>query len=331
MIKNFKILNIFLVALMVLGSFSGIYATTLQDHNNNVSVDNAKTIYVAKNGTDRNDGLTPNQPKKNIAIAINSANPGDTIQVGPGTYQENLQINKNITINGKTQNNTIIDAQQTNNCVIIQPEVTVKITNFTLKNGKQRQYTDNFGGGIYNQGNLTLINSTITDNNAEYGGGIYNLNTMAIKGVTIKNNKATYSGGGINNPRTMTIEDSTITDNTATKIAGGGIINRGTMNINRSSIENNHATRNGGGIDSTQLTIEDSTITNNTAGDVGGGISSYFLCAYGCTITNNRATNGGRIYTSAGEGSKSFLDDFTVNMARGNSPNNFAGQPYTPA
>ena len=111
--KNFKI-PVFLVVLMILGSFPGIYAinTTPQEDMSigevNTGADGAKTIYVTKNGTDRNDGLTPETPKRNIENALDAANPGDTIKVGPGTYQTNLQINKNITLIGEAQNSTII-------------------------------------------------------------------------------------------------------------------------------------------------------------------------------------------------------------------------------
>ena len=133
----------------------------------NFSVDGSKTIYVANNGTDRNDGLTPEKPKRNIEIALDAANPGDTIRLAPGTYKKNIQINKNLTLTGDNQNNTIIDGQQQNCCIHINAEgVTVTIANLTITGGKNKVYNyRNFGGGLRNDGILKLENSTIIDNN----------------------------------------------------------------------------------------------------------------------------------------------------------------------
>ena len=278
----------------------------------NNDTNGTRTIYVSKDGTDRNDGLTPETPKRNIENALDATNPGDTIRVGPRTYQTNLRITKNITLIGDSQNNTIIDGHQADDCIIID-SVTVTIINFTPKNGKQPQYTYNFGAGILNSGTLILEDSTITNNTANYGGGIYNYGTMTLKGITIVNNSATYGGGGIRNTNyaTATIEDSIINNNTADW--GGAISNIGTtMTIRRSTIANNHAVSEGGGIYiGHSLTVEDSTITSNTAG-MGGGIYNHStLHAYGCTITNNIALNGGGgIYNTY----RAYLDDLTVDL-----------------
>lgn len=140
---NYFKLSTFLIVLMVMGSFSGIYAVNAMKNNNqsvsidkinNTSTNGTKTIYVSKNGTDRNDGLTPGKPKRNIVKALNAVNPGDTIKVASGIYQDNLLIDKNITLIGNTQNNTILDGQG-NKCIYINPGITVTITNFTIKNG----------------------------------------------------------------------------------------------------------------------------------------------------------------------------------------------------
>lgn len=155
--KYFKLQTI-LVVLIILGTFSGVYANMTPNDNkdtsigkiNYVSTDVSKTIYVAKNGTDRNDGLTPEKPKRNIENAINAANPGETIRLAPGTYQKNIQINKNLTLMGDNQNNTIIDGQGIN-CICIL-KATVKITNLTLKGADDKLSKENrvFGGGIHN-------------------------------------------------------------------------------------------------------------------------------------------------------------------------------------
>ncbi|GAG21646.1 unnamed protein product, partial [marine sediment metagenome] len=45
----------------------------------------------------------------NIQNAINAASPGDAIQVAPGTYWENVVINKQLKLLGDDPNTTIID------------------------------------------------------------------------------------------------------------------------------------------------------------------------------------------------------------------------------
>ena len=88
MMKSFKI-PILLVVLMIMGCFPVIYAINQVQHDNNGTnisennnvTDGARTIYVAKNGTDRNDGLTPETPKRNIENTLIAANSGDTIRV----------------------------------------------------------------------------------------------------------------------------------------------------------------------------------------------------------------------------------------------------------
>ena len=149
-----------------------------------------------------------------------------------------------------------------------------------------------YGGGIYSDGTLTIINTTVNGNTAitpspeeGYGGGIYTAGgTLTITGSTISFNFASLWGGGINGGGTIT--DSTISGNTA----GGG---------------DDHRPGQGGGIYGGG-TISNSTISGNTAwGDefkgpgLGGGI--YGGGTFSNTILSyNTATEGGNIYGGAG-------------------------------
>jgi hypothetical protein len=89
------------------------------------------------------------------------------------------------------------------------------------------------------QANLT--NLTITHGNASGGGGIFNGGTLTVTNSTIAANSATRSadaGGGIYNRGTLTLTNSTISGNSAT-IAGGGIANGGTATLNNSIVADN--------------------------------------------------------------------------------------------
>ncbi len=161
--------------------------------------------------------------------------------------------------------------------------------------------------------NLTLINSTISNNTADMsgppggrGGGMYIGNGMAsITGSTISGNSATSKGGGIYNADYGTITTlslSTISGNSAFR--GGGIYNAyyGTITtLSQSTISGNSASSEGGGIYNvgTITTLSQSTISGNSAGYFGGGIynDGTITTLSQSTISGNSAGySGGGIY-----------------------------------
>ena len=72
-----------------------------------------KTIYVAKNGNDANNGLTLDLAKQSIKAAVDIATTGDTIKVSPGTYIENnpIILSENVSIEGAELRNCIVTPQ----------------------------------------------------------------------------------------------------------------------------------------------------------------------------------------------------------------------------
>ncbi|EKF85259.1 hypothetical protein A994_08881 [Methanobacterium formicicum DSM 3637] len=157
------------------------------------------------------------------------------------------------------------------------------------------------GGGILNNGNLTVIDSTITDNTlSNYSGaGIYNIDTCIVTGSVIQNNSAAY-GGGIYNTGTLTVIGSYFGYNTATTGDGGAIYNDGTLTVTGSIFTNNTGGLNGGALyNKDNMTVTDSHFTNNTAtSNNGGAIYNYKnLIVNGSTFTNNTANyEGGAIF-----------------------------------
>jgi predicted outer membrane repeat protein len=158
------------------------------------------------------------------------------------------------------------------------------------------------GGGIYSGGTLTVEHSTFAENQANVGrgGGIFVVtgtlrvdhsafsdNTGAGGGVymsfllasglvthsTFSGNGPdpdipSSSGGGIVNLGTLTVEHSTISQNT-TGTAGGGIANLGTLTVDHSTITQNIAGTAGGGIyNQGTLTLTKTSVTENTPDDI---------------------------------------------------------------
>ena len=89
--------------------------------------------------------------------------------------------------------------------------VTVTLTDLEITAGMATT-----GGGIENDGSLTLNSTTVTGNSAtEGGGGVNNTGSLTLTGATISGNTAT-SGGGVNNTGTLMLSDSAaITGNSA--------------------------------------------------------------------------------------------------------------------
>ncbi len=154
------------------------------------------------------------------------------------------------------------------------------------------------GGAVFNDGTLSLTNSTIgvsgqansatntgsQSQNTGSGGGFYNfVNATAqtvLTGGSVSFNTASNLGGGIANAGALSISAFTIAGNSASNGSGnitggggiyngGGVINGvvvGTLSITASTISGNSAD-DGGGIKNqgATLTITNSTIANNTA------------------------------------------------------------------
>jgi CSLREA domain-containing protein len=97
------------------------------------------------------------------------------------------------------------------------------------------------GGGIYNEGNTSIVNSTITANVSEGGGGIFmtGSNTVNITGTTLSDNTA-VGGGAISGRAGMTLNlfNSTLSGNKGTDV-GAGLYTNGSANLKFVTIANN--------------------------------------------------------------------------------------------
>ena len=268
-----------------------------------------------------------------VNAAIIAANPFDTIDVGPEVFTETLVIQKSLTIQGAGSENTIIQAagdqaSALSRVIEVDPDIDVTINGVTIQYGK-----DVDGGGIYNQGALTLTNSIVYSNSASGdGGGIMNHSStpsgdvqLTIIGSTIQQNSAGTDGsesygGGIFNmgeamEATLHISGTTIISNTAKYGAGIGIYStfgKTYTHLTNVNILGNttFSSGQGGGIRSrtnnlssiSAITLISTTLENNQA-HIGGGIALFALGGetstdiISSTISNNVASNdGGGIY-----------------------------------
>jgi CSLREA domain-containing protein len=219
-----------------------------------------------------------------------------------------------ITITGAGAASTIIDANQIDRVFHVHAGRVAAISDVTIRNGYFVPTAITSGGGINNEGSLTVSGATISANKATYGGGIYNsvLGNLTVINSTIRQNYADWAGGGIFNNGILDVLNSTLSQNTA-RAAGGGIGNAGKAKVSKSAIYGN-SSNNGGGIfaDTDTLYVINSTISQNYANNNGGGIytGKYSLLAalYNTTIIDNDADHdrdqlggiGGGVYSEAG-------------------------------
>lgn len=251
--------------------------------------------------------------KSHVTIQNGSTIQGNTGTRGGGIYVENSTVEvKNSTIDGNTADDAPERAPNSNK---------------------------GLGGGIYSyESTLTVTDSTISGNEAKGstsliwynskdeisseslgngGGGICAVGKktdVTLDGVTVTGNKATFSkkgtGAGIEaQGGTLTVKDSTISNNEAQGNGGGIFSAEGNeLTVSGSTIQGNKAD-NGGGIHMgeardtsktpSKATITDTKILDNEAIGSGEGGGVYVggpradATLKGCTVANNKSVSTG--------------------------------------
>jgi hypothetical protein len=142
--------------------------------------------------------------------------------------------------------------------------------------------------------------------------------SVTLNATTVKEGKKTGNGGGIYNSGTLTLNNSTVSSNSAGNLGGGIFSDNGTVTLNSSTVNNNTALNgagiavnnntalNGAGIAVNPLstvTLNNVTISGNTATFLAGGIYAYgaasALTLNNTTVSQNTANvnwGGGGVY-----------------------------------
>ena len=207
------------------------------------------------------------------------------------------------------------------------------------------------GGGAILAENVTVRDSAIVGNFATAGGGgisahgdAFFSGSVTVIDSTISGNSTSWRGGGIgvDYRATVTVSNSTITENSARRGGGGVFAYKGNVSVAASTISGNSAGAeggsfydgNGGGIyvDDGVATITSSTISGNSAGGAEGGITYGIgggvfvngdLVSRASTFSGNIAgTNGGGISASNVTITGSFVSG---NLASGNGGGIYTG------
>jgi predicted outer membrane repeat protein len=208
-----------------------------------------------------------------------------------------------------------------------------------------RNNSSKCGGGVYNNGIITILSGSISSNTGREGGGIYNEGELKMSGGSISYNEASSNGGGIvitnigKNNALNTFSGGSIFSNTSSRNGGGIICYSGTLQIKDSiKIQENSALQNGGGIYSRgSLYLISGTIGVNTqnapnskdealasGGNYavkGGGVYAesdsylqyvHFESDSNIIIGGNYATYGGGLYIDSPQEESAFRNNIII-------------------
>ena len=157
--------------------------------------------------------------------------------------------------------NITLQAEGRDQVLLVTNESTVSVNNSVITGGGG--VTSGGGVQVTRGSSAAITNSSITGNSAD----ISYLNPYGVGGgISVSNAFASFSSSS------LTLVNSTVSDNVADTI-GGGISASGFVNIINSTISNNTAASYGGGISASNLNLTNSTVSGNSAS--GASISIY--------------------------------------------------------
>jgi hypothetical protein len=231
---------------------------------------------------------------------------GGTVRVCPGRYQRSFTLNANVTLIGAgdgedAASSTILDAGGSGRTLLVNQDVAASLRGVRVRGGD-----DNLGGGVRNDGGLTLTACTISDNAANLGGALY-YSFAATGSLTLIDCRLTENdanrGAGIDNNGilSVTLSGCTISKNRSVQDGAGIYNNGGALDITGCEFNENEAQGNGGGVyngspvagNPGKVTFDAaSRVEKNTAGAEGGGIfNDGEVTLNGATVTNNTPDN----------------------------------------
>lgn len=320
-------------------------------------------------------------------------NGADIITLPSGTYTVDgfandstsitgdLDIDSDITMNGAGASTTILQAAFSpgtadDRVLEISSGAVVVLNDLTIRNGKSPDGENAFqnctsapcsfsshgsdgqdGGGILNDGDLTLNRVVLSNNRGGSGGDAGNITCSS--GDCNNSGGQGGEGGGIYNSGTLAVNSSTFSNNQAGSggaagtvscgfgqicfssegIAGrGGAIHRDPFTIAKSSFSSNTSPGNGGAVlcitSSVIRSISDSSFTSNSTGGFGGAVYCSTSASGSCTISGSTFSGNSSTDNAAGGGAIAYVSSagtntITNSTLSGNTANRNAGGIYS--
>lgn len=257
---------------------------------------------------------TPDGPAANgavtyatIALAIEAADPGDTLVLCPGRYGEPVVLPKSVTLTGSTTPDaTVLDGSGLDGPVVTVTGGGATLRSLTVEGGtggpnSRPDLVDGatLGGGVNGvaaTGDVWLEDVVVTGNTADAGAGVVGpaSSTLHLVRSVVRDNVATGLGGGVVATRVLLLEDSLVTGNAAQ--AGGGVYvpeAAEVTSVGASAVADNSAEDGGGAWLATGATWTGGTLSDNEADARGGGVYLDGGTLVGVLVDGNIAVSGG--------------------------------------
>jgi predicted outer membrane repeat protein len=200
------------------------------------------------------------------------------------TTEDEIIIDKDVILDG--EDNLTLDGNDSHRVLRVR-YVTAEVRGMTVTGGRAEEPP--IGGGLWNEGALTLTECKISGNTVasgagpeEGGGGIFNTGLLTLKNSTVSQNRATGTGngGGIYSTESgtsgVTLIDSTVSENSTGGNGGGIFLDQGTVILVNSTVAKNQAGNMGGGIAARDdLMMTNSTVSTNSANSAGGVFADF--------------------------------------------------------
>lgn len=246
------------------------------------------------------------QPYTTISAAITAAAAGDTILVGPGTYNEYVNITKALTL-AATNGSSVTHLRRPSGTQVVRVAASATVYGFDIDGAGVMR-------GIRAESTATdvvLDSLRIRNGLSDWGGGVEMLGeSLTITGSRFEDNEATNSGGGLymsgaSVARNVTINTTTFLRNTAASY-GGGLLSDSPLTMTGCVVQDNTAGY-GAGIHLDFAhggDVQDTRFYGNVATSTGGAFfvndtSSTFTLAHDLFV-DNEAPTGGAVYVGGG-------------------------------
>ena len=251
-------------------------------------VASATTYYVAKTGNDTTGDGSSGNPWLTIQHAVTTVSASNTIIVRDGTYNENVNVNKRLTIRAENPTYaTTVTASNANDHVF---EVTTDTDYVNISWFKVKDATGTRKAGIYLAPNTDHCNISYNNATDNYVG--IRLNKSSYNNISHNNASGNDGGSGIGVGKKSnynTVDNNTITYNDKNGIGVGILSNYTTIRDNTAS--NNVDFGIYVNTSSNYTTIRNNTIQDNT--DYGVKIRNSYNCNiyYNNFYNNNDSDN----------------------------------------
>ena len=198
--------------------------------------------------------------------------------------QAEIVINNGVILDGEGK--LTVDGNDDHRVLSVVSGITAELVGMTISGGY-----DSGGGGILNEGTLTITNSIVESNREADrpqtvggGGGIFNSGTLAVVNSVVRDNRAfSFEGSGIYSTGTMMLNTSGVSGNSGFE---SSVYSIGTLTLIDSYVSDNGAADDDAIKASGTLTLINSAVVNN---DVYVGVT-----ASGTMTVINSTVDGGR-------------------------------------